>query len=920
MMRAGGGFFTTVIFAGLLALFTGAAAAEPLDVSNDLRELNLTQHTEIFADKTAKLTYADVTSGEAASRFATPSTASIRGGYTTAALWLKIHLRNPSSMAFSGYIEFPMAWIDGIDLYEKTVGGVAHRHYGVSLPYSQREVDTPAHFIPLSIPPGETVEIAVRLECQDGLTFAPYLHGHSSGEARIIFNTTFNAIIIGAMLVMALYNLFIFFSLRDMNYLAYVAYLFGIMLFCGIYYGFDYQFFWPESPHFNKQMGVASTCLAMLMSIAFSRGFLHTRQNLPKTDVLLRVLIFFIILAIVGGFSPIPHFYASNFTTVVGGVYGITLMAVSFLALRKKIPAAGFYVLAWMFGIIGSVAASMMVQGYADYSHWFHELSGITFMLDMAILSLALADRINHSRREKEEAQRRALEHEKWALEVMQRAKEKLEEKVLERTAELSESENRFRQLTEGGFEGVVIHENGAIKDYNRQICELTGYAPEELIDKSIFSFISPESRQKVALASESGSEEPLEMQVMRKDGTLVATEVRGKSITTGGRTQRIVAVRDITEHKLAEREIISAKEMAENATKLKDKFVSLVSHDLRSPMATAMGLLGLVERDGNQKLDEAKRAEMISKARKSLGGLVEMIDQLLDLSRLQTGNMSVVKRIIDVRQVVALSLERCAPSAEKKGVRLVNETPANMKVLADNALVGEVLNNLVSNAVKFCRAGDSIIIGSADSLTITVKDTGAGIPTKTLPDLFKPEVKTSTIGTDGEKGTGLGLPYCKEIMAAHNGDLTVESVEGKGTVFFMKFPAKRPVVLIADDHEVQRAIIKKYVLEVSDVEVVEACNGLQALAVLKTTAVALLITDLGMPEMDGFALLKEIRSNPLLHALPIIVNSAASGSSVIKGETIDHRRRALELGANDFIAKPVVPEDFFPRVARYLG
>ncbi len=361
-------------------------------------------------------------------------------------------------------------------------------------------------------------------------------------------------------------------------------------------------------------------------------------------------------------------------------------------------------------------------------------------------------------------------------------------------------------------------------------------------------------------------------------------------------------------------------KERAEDATKIKNKFISLVSHDLRGPLGSVMGLLGILEKKDNYELDAATETEMVSKAGKSLGGLVEMIDQLLDLSRLQSGKISVIKRPVTVRDLAASSFGHCAASAEKKGIRLLNEAPPGMKVFADSALIAEVLNNLVSNAVKFCREGDSITVGAPDPLTVTVKDTGTGISALLVPDLFKSEVKTTTIGTGGEKGTGLGLPYCKEIMEAHGGDLMVESVEGRGAVFSIRLPPARPVVLVADDQEVQRAIIKKHIMEIKDVEVLEAANGLEALEILKTTSVVLLITDLGMPEMDGFALLKEIRGNPLLQMLPVIVNSAVSSSTGVSGELIDIRRKVFELGANDFIAKPIVPEDFIPRVTRFLG
>jgi PAS domain S-box-containing protein len=489
-----------------------------------------------------------------------------------------------------------------------------------------------------------------------------------------------------------------------------------------------------------------------------------------------------------------------------------------------------------------------------------------------------------------------------------------------QRTIELRESENRFRLLTEGGFEGVVIHENGAILDYNKQICELTGYKPEELETKNLFSLFTFETSEAVAQAAALDYEEAMEIEVERKDGAVITLECRGKSIKMGGRSLRIMALRDVTDRKQAELEILAAKEKAENATKLKDKFVSLVSHDLRAPMATAMGLLGLAERGGAQKPDEKKRAELISKAHKSLAGLVDMIDQLLDLSRLQTGSMTVAKKSIIARHLASASLEHYAPIAEKKGVKLVNKIPTDMKLFADHILIGEVLKNLISNAIKFCRAGDTITVGAPDILTISVQDTGLGIPENVLPNLFRPEVKTTTIGTDGEKGTGLGLPYCKEIMTAHHGDLTVSSIVGKGTTFSMKFVAEKPLVLVVDDQDVQRTIIKKHLLELSDVEVIEAGNGVEALALLKSASVSLLITDLGMPEMDGFALLKEVRGNPSFETLPIIVNSSASSDQWDSGEAIDNWRKALELGANDFFSKPIVPEDFSLRVGRYLA
>jgi CheY-like chemotaxis protein len=154
--------------------------------------------------------------------------------------------------------------------------------------------------------------------------------------------------------------------------------------------------------------------------------------------------------------------------------------------------------------------------------------------------------------------------------------------------------------------------------------------------------------------------------------------------------------------------------------------------------------------------------------------------------------------------------------------------------------------------------------------------------------------------------------------MKAHGGELRVETSEN-GSTFHVVLPMEKAVVLLVDDQEVHRAIMKEQLLTVSDVEFVEANNGKQALERLKEAKPILVITDLNMPEMDGFQLLKEIRSIWSSDELPVIVSTALSSSGSREGGSIDTKTTAFNYGANDFIMKPIVPEDFIPRVKRYL-
>jgi signal transduction histidine kinase len=250
----------------------------------------------------------------------------------------------------------------------------------------------------------------------------------------------------------------------------------------------------------------------------------------------------------------------------------------------------------------------------------------------------------------------------------------------------------------------------------------------------------------------------------------------------------------EMDQRKLAEEEANASRDRAESATKLKDKFISLVSHDLRGPIAGVRNSLEVIFNPDEYDFDEKTKKEMVKDVIQVSDRLIAMIDELLDVSRFQTGKIKLSKSQFDAEKAVSDTISNLSPLAVKKGVTLKNELPKEMKLFADQALIGEVITNLVSNSIKFCTKGESVrlFIPAKSPSTIAVKDNGAGIPKSFLPDLFRHEVKTSTIGTEGEKGTGLGLPYCREIMEAHGGSLTVESTEGKGSTFYARLPRKQ--------------------------------------------------------------------------------------------------------------------------------
>jgi len=315
-----------------------------------------------------------------------------------------------------------------------------------------------------------------------------------------------------------------------------------------------------------------------------------------------------------------------------------------------------------------------------------------------------------------------------------------------------------------------------------------------------------------------------------------------------------------------------------------------------------------------------APNFHFIERAFRTSESLIALIDRLLDISMLQTGKIVPLRKIIKARDLADMRIANISHTADEKKVRIVNEVPVETRLFADPALFGEVIHNLLTNAIKFTSAGDVIILGAmhhGGTVTLSVKDTGAGIDSQLLPSLFKHEVKTSTLGTAGEKGSGLGLPYCGDILAAHGGTLWAESEKGRGAVFYIRLPEVKMIILMVDDQPVHRRTMIEFIGRVCEADIIEAQDGKEALEILKETTPHMVITDIQMPELNGLELLRIMKENPVLAAIPVIVTTSFASSSD-SGE-IDVRSKAIDLGAADFVTKPVCANDFIPRVKKFL-
>ncbi len=409
------------------------------------------------------------------------------------------------------------------------------------------------------------------------------------------------------------------------------------------------------------------------------------------------------------------------------------------------------------------------------------------------------------------------------------------------------------------------------------------------------------------------GQPQSCEVMMERRDGT----QFWGKldAVVAGsaedGAPPYHAVLADITDRKVAEEKLKAAKELAENATQMKDKFLSLVAHDLRSPLANVI-LLQKVTMSANKRPECDECRVMLGKSIGVCETMIGMADNILESAQLQGGVIRLNRKICGIKNLSDAVIGELAILAGEKGVVLKNEVPPHARLYVDRIMFQRIIQNLVSNAIKFSKGGVVSVFMPAGQNVVAVRDNGVGIDEHILHDLFRYEVKTSTVGTSGERGTGFGLPLSMEIAKAHGGTIRVVSKKGEGSVFYVDMPDLKPLVVVAEDDEVSAFPLRRF-LEDMGAAVVVAKNGAEAMEIVQAKNPALVITDLMMPVMDGLTLLQNLKADAQYAAIPVIVITGTYAND------IEMRKKAFEYRANDFITKPLSEADCIPRIGRFI-
>lgn len=503
-------------------------------------------------------------------------------------------------------------------------------------------------------------------------------------------------------------------------------------------------------------------------------------------------------------------------------------------------------------------------------------------------------------------------------------------------------SEEKFRAVTQSTQDTIIMmNEKGLISFLNDAAIRMFGYTKKEMLGANLHELLAPKQyissfKQGFKAFSKTGEGlvvgRTLEIEAKRKNGSIFPIELSISSLRLNNTWNAIGIIRDITDRRHTEQDIVEATEAAENASRTKSEFLANMSHEIRTPLNSIIGAADLLSETDLDK-DQKKYLKMMRSSGKSL---LALLNDILDISRIEAGKITLEKIDFNLKILLDKICDTLSVRSKRKNLELTHEIDTDVPTIltGDPNRLTQILVNLIGNAIKFTEAGSVDILVSILELSdqqailnFSVSDTGMGIPIAKLESIFNSFTQADTSVTRKFGGTGLGLTISKKLVQLMQGEISAESQVDKGSVFSFTASFDIPEegvknepdktekkieiqekasdlnnlrILLVDDSPDNRFLINAF-LKKESCTIVEANNGSIAVDLFLSREWDIILMDMQMPVMDGYQATKKIRGIEKAKAMkhtPIVALTAHSINTEVK--------KCLDSGCDVHLAKPV--------------
>jgi PAS domain S-box-containing protein len=485
----------------------------------------------------------------------------------------------------------------------------------------------------------------------------------------------------------------------------------------------------------------------------------------------------------------------------------------------------------------------------------------------------------------------------------------------------------------------ITVDDNFRVLDVSPGTDRIYGVSPVDRVGRNSLTIVYSDDRMHVAselnrlFKGGDGNLTSYRFRAQHIDGRMLTIETRGRLIRdANGDTPRAVLVsRDVTDAVADETNLKAAKEAAERANKAKSEFMSRMSHELRTPLNSVLGFAQILEME----LNSPDELEMVGFIHNSGKYLLELINEVLDISRIEAGHISVMIEPLVLKELEAECIELVAAQASELGITINSISSYDVQVLGDQQRLKQVLLNLLSNAIKYNRPHGTVTLTCSQEggrVRLSVTDTGPGISPELRERLFTPFDRLDA-ESSGIEGTGLGLALSKGLTEAIGGTMGVDSVVGQGSTFWIELPVaektkalsslSRPslvrqaklfptvTVLYIEDDVANVQLVERLLLQRPLIRLITALQGVLGVELAQQYEPSLILLDVHLPDIHGYDVLERLRGDSRTIDIPVVVLSADA--------TTWQQRRFKNAGVDDYLSKPLDLQHLLDVIDRHL-